>query len=116
MTVEFDVNTTFANEIPVINISGEITSEAEGELLSCYKDIPEKKKGRVILEFSNTKYINSAGIAVLINLINRASEKNYNIEFVGLNQHFRMVMDIVGLSDFVTIHEKLIDALNTGKS
>jgi len=103
----FKVKTVIENDLPILRIHGEITATAEAEMLACYRDIPEQKKKRVIFDFSDTSFINSAGISILINLISRASGQNYSVEFAGLNDHFRKVMDIVGLSDFVTIHPTL---------
>lgn len=113
MIDEFKIRLGFENSgsLPVIHISGEITSEAEEEILQCYDSIPHDKRVRVILNFSETSYINSAGIATLIGLITKSSENQGKIEFAGLNSHFRKVMDIVGLTDFVLIHESLDSAL-----
>lgn len=99
--------------IPIIHISGEITSEAEENINQVYESIPGEKRTRVLLNFSETSYINSAGIATLISLITRSSESQGKIEFVGLNSHFRKVMDIVGLTDFVLIHDNLQTALSS---
>ena len=113
MAALFQLSTTYEQDIPVIHISGEITSEAEDELVRCYSEIPKDKKERVILDFSETKYINSAGIAILIGLITKATDNKFKIEFSGLNLHFRKVMDIVGLTDFVTIYDSLSEAIES---
>jgi anti-sigma B factor antagonist len=107
VTVDIDSFVT-----PVIYISGEVTSEADDAILNIYESIPTAKKPRVIIDFSKTAYINSAGIATLISLITRASENHCKIEFSGLNSHFKKVMDIVGLTDFVIIYDTLEQALN----
>jgi anti-anti-sigma factor len=99
------------NPIPVIHIEGEITSEADEDIVNSYASIPQDKKERVLIDFSKTAYINSAGIATLISLISKASENQGKIEFSGLNSHFRKVMDIVGLTDFVLIHDTLDQAM-----
>lgn len=96
---------------PILHISGEITSEADDEIMNSYNSIPEASRTRILLNFSETSYINSAGIATLISLITKASENSGKIEFAGLNSHFRKVMDIVGLTDFVVIHDSLEKAL-----
>lgn len=98
--------------VPVLHISGEITSEADDEIMSTYNSIPDNQRNRVVLNFADTNYINSAGIATLISLITKASENSGKIEFAGLNAHFRKVMDIVGLTDFVIIHDNLQQALS----
>ena len=93
MVDEFKIHVDYDNGvIPIIHIAGEITSEADEEIVNCYASIPAGKKGRVLIDFSKTAYINSAGIATLISLI-------------------RKVMDIVGLTDFVLIHDNIEQAL-----
>ncbi len=111
MSDEFKIIVDLDPNVPVIHISGEITSEADDEILGKYHSIPELRRTRVILNFHGTSYINSAGLATLISLITKASESSSKIEFAGLNEHFRKVMDIVGLTDFVLIHNTLQEAL-----
>jgi anti-anti-sigma factor len=113
MVEEFKIHVDYERDatVPENFISGEITSEADEEIVNSYSSIPAGKKPRVLIDFSKTAYINSAGIATLISLITKASEIDGKIEFCGLNSHFRKVMDIVGLTDFVMIHENLEQAL-----
>ncbi|MGQ2850883.1 STAS domain-containing protein [Leptospira interrogans] len=111
MSEDFRIFVDLAVSVPIIHIEGEITSKADETILEKYESIPEGKRDRVILNFQGASYINSAGIATLISLITKASETKRKIEFAGLNEHFRKVMDIVGLADFVLIHNSLQEAL-----
>ncbi len=111
MAIGFQIQLGSEKKIPVIHISGEITSEAEEELLQCYNGIPENDRSRVVFDFQNTRYINSSGIAILIGMITRASDNKQKIEFASLNPHFKKVMEIVGLTDFVEIFDSLPDAI-----
>jgi len=114
MPASFQIQTALEENIPILHISGEITSESEEELLGAYDKIPAAQKVRVILHFADTRYINSSGIAILIGVINRANEFKGKVEFAGLSPHFRKVMDIVGLTDFVKVYDSLQDALQAG--
>ncbi len=111
MASVFEISSGYEKNMPVIRLSGEITAEAEEDLVQTYEAIPSERRAKVVLDFNSTRYINSSGIAVLISLITRASDSGQKVEFCGLNPHFRKVMDIVGLTDFVQIHETLADAL-----
>lgn len=112
MIEDFKIQVDSEGEIyPIIHISGEITSEADEDIVTSYSSIPDSKRKKVVINFEKTSYINSAGITTLISLISRASESQGKIEFAGLNPHFKKVMDIVGLTDFVIIHERLEEAL-----
>lgn len=111
MPASFQIRTEVEENIPVLHISGEITSESEEVLLGEYDKLEPAQKARVILHFGDTRYINSSGIAILIGIINRANEHKGRVEFAGLSPHFRKVMDIVGLTDFVKVYDSLQDAL-----
>lgn len=107
----FQIELAYEDVVPVLHISGEITSESEEEMLAAYDGIPSDRRARVILHFSQTRYINSSGIAILIGVINRATESQGKVDFAGLSPHFRKVMDIVGLTDFVRVFDSLPEAL-----
>jgi len=114
MPEDFRVSVTFekGGELPILRIVGEITSEAEESINKTFDSIAREKRSRVLLDFAETTYINSAGIATLISLITKSSEEQGKVEFVGLNSHFKKVMDIVGLTDFVIVHDSLESALS----
>jgi anti-sigma B factor antagonist len=94
------------SNVPVIFIDGDMTSEADETVMSIYEEIKKSNPlTRLIFNFEKTNYINSAGIATLINVIQDMAEKGGKVSFVGLSNHFLKVMDIVGISDFVEIYE-----------
>jgi anti-sigma B factor antagonist len=94
------------SNVPVIFIGGDMTSEADETVMSIYEEIKKTNPfTRLVFNFEKTNYINSAGIATLINVIQDMAEKGGKVSFVGLSNHFLKVMDIVGISDFVDIFE-----------
>jgi anti-anti-sigma factor len=93
-------------KVPVIYIEGDMTSEADDAIMSLYSKIKsEISPSSLVFNFAKTSYINSAGIATLINVIQDMNDNNGKVAFVGLSNHFLKVMDIVGISDFVEIFE-----------
>ena len=100
------ISQDMAGKIPVIVIEGDMTSEADDAVMSIYGKIKAgSTPSQIIFNFSKTNYINSAGIATLINVIQDMNDNNGKVSFVGLSNHFLKVMDIVGISDFVDIYE-----------
>lgn len=90
---------------PVLVVEGDMTSDADADVKSAYAEIKRSKPiDTLIVNFEKTRYINSSGIATLINIIQDVQELNGTIYFIGLSDHFKKVMDIVGISDFVEIH------------
>ena len=92
--------------IPIINIEGDMTSDADADVKKIYSELTDgHEMDKIIVNFEKTKYINSSGIATLINIIQNINEKNGKIAFVGMSDHFQKVMDIVGITDFVQIYD-----------
>ncbi|MBN1499419.1 MAG: STAS domain-containing protein [Spirochaetes bacterium] len=92
----------FINNVPVISIEGDMTSETDHEILNALKEIQNiTDSPKLIINFEKTNYINSAGIATLINIIQTIGESKAQIVFVALTPHFKKVMEIVGILDFV---------------
>jgi len=101
-----------AGKVPVIVIEGDMTSEADDAVMALYGKIKsDHSPAQIIFNFTKTNYINSAGIATLINIIQDMNDKNGKVAFVGLSNHFLKVMDIVGISDFVDIYETTEQAI-----
>ena len=97
---------------PVIYIEGDMTSEADDAVMSLYAKLKtELSPSSLIFNFAKTSYINSAGIATLINVIQDMNDNHGKVSFVGLSNHFLKMMDIVGISDFVEIFENNQQAL-----
>ncbi|MEW6525689.1 MAG: STAS domain-containing protein [Spirochaetota bacterium] len=106
------VSSTILNNIPVLILEGDITSEADSDIMNAYRELKEKHSPfYLIVDFNKTKYINSAGIATLINIIQDLGDFGGKVVFTGLSQHFHKVMDIVGITDFVNIYKTNEEAL-----
>jgi len=104
MDSNYRVSSDMKENTPVLVVEGDITSESDSDIMKTYASIKEKHNpANLIINFEKTNYIDSAGIATLINIIQDMGEKNGRVAFVGLSNHFQKVMDIVGISDFVDI-------------
>ncbi len=101
---EFKIFSDVKSGIPVVYMQGDITSDSHAAILEHYQGITKENHKNIILNFTHTSYINSAGIATLINIITDITDRDGKIIFVNLSSHFQKVMDIVGLTDFVNIY------------
>jgi anti-anti-sigma factor len=103
MKYECKITSAAIDSIPVMNIEGDLTSDAD--IKPVFEEIQKNFScDKLIINFDKTKYINSSGIAHLINIIQNVNDKNGTIAFVGMSQHFQKVMDIVGITDFVNLY------------
>lgn len=95
--------------ISVIELSGYLSSESATPLEEGMAQIREAN--RILLTFHNKAFINSAGLAVLFDLIFPLQEKGKEFRIVHPSKHFRKVFDIVGLSKDVDIFESEEEAM-----
>jgi anti-sigma B factor antagonist len=105
-TASVRVNETvgpFGEPITVLRFSGDITSTSKATLLGTYQDLgPEVK--RILLDLSKVEYINSSGIALIIQLLMRARDIGQSIQTFGLSDHFKKVFTMVGMTKYTTIY------------
>jgi anti-sigma B factor antagonist len=111
MKFQCKITTAIENNIPQIIIEGEMTSDADSEVKEAFNDVRSQTNAQhYIFNFGQTSYINSSGIATLIKIIQTMDEFKGKAYFVGMSEHFKKVMEIVGLSDFVEIYTNLDEA------
>ena len=103
MSERFTATVTTGGEMPVIELGGQIDRDAEADLLAAF-DAASNGSTAVALDFAGTDYINSTGLAVLVQVLARARTAGCEIHAYGLSDHYREIFQITRLSDFVTLH------------
>lgn len=99
-------------DIIVMDIRGDVTASSEPSLNSAYTSTKESSPKKIILRFEDSAYINSGGIAVLIQVLAQTRRNNQKIGITGLSDHFKKVFNMVGITKFATIYPSLQDALS----
>ncbi len=69
-------NATGVSGLPVtvIRFTGDISSTSREAVLGTYHGLPEPDRARILLDFSKVEYINSSGIALVIQMLLEAIE------------------------------------------
>ena len=100
-------------EVTLLDIKGDITAFSEPYLNDAYKDLNSQGAGKLIFNFEDSAYINSGGIAVLIQILVQTKRNNQQVRIAGLSEHFKKVFNMVGITKFAAIHPSVEDALRT---
>ncbi len=85
----------------VIELIGQIDADAEAALLGAWD---AARGDRVVLDFARTDYINSTGLALIVQLLARARAERREVHAFGLSDHYREIFEITRLADFLTLH------------
>jgi len=99
--------------LATIEVLGDLTATAEKDMDAAYYKAREDEPKKILLKFDDKSRINSAGIAIVINLVIESKENNCEVYITGVSKHFRKIFELVGLTKFTTIVDS---AEEVGKS
>ncbi|MDQ1692891.1 MAG: anti-sigma factor antagonist [Acidobacteriaceae bacterium] len=89
--------------ITVLRFSGDISSNSHDALLGTYTTV--SKSQPVLLDFSKVEYINSSGIALVIQMLMEANKNGQKIAAFGLTPHFQKVFTMVGITKYACLYQ-----------
>ena len=106
-TSETDIKVTFREKTPVINLPLRFTvSEAELFKLTCQQLFSqENTTGKIIIDFSNTNFIDSCGIGSLVTNLKIAREKDRDFILCDVNSQVMGVFSLTGLDQILIIEQ-----------
>jgi anti-anti-sigma factor len=100
-STEFAAAPSREADVAVLQLSGDVSAAAEGELQLAYAEVATEPV--VVLDFADVDYINSTGIALIVGILAEARKSGQEVRARGLAQHYREIFRITRLSDFMTI-------------
>jgi len=98
--------------VTVLNIKGDITAFSESSLGEAYRTASERGAGKLLLKIEREAYINSGGIAVLIQILAQTRRKNQRVAITGISDHFKKIFTMVGITKFAEIFDSVDLAIN----
>jgi anti-anti-sigma factor len=93
------------NELVTIEVLGDLTASAEKAMNAAYQKACSNAPRNILLKFDGKSRINSAGIAIVINLTIESQQKECKLFIIGVSKHFRKIFELVGLTKYTTIVE-----------
>jgi anti-sigma B factor antagonist len=89
--------------LAVLRLEGDLTSTSKEAVLGAYEKLPSDTK-EILLDFSKVQYLNSSGIAVVIQLLMKANKSARKVQTFGLTPHFQKVFTMLGLTKYTALH------------
>ncbi len=102
---------TSPHPVAVLRFEGDIASTSKDVLLSTYQSIPPDSHSKVVLDFTQVDYINSSGIALVIQLLIEATNAGQMLSICGLSPHFAKVFTMVGIPKYAALFPTRAEAL-----
>lgn len=99
------------NSVAILAFAGDISSASKETILGPWHGL-NGKAARVLLDFTNVDYINSSGIAIIIQMLLEAGKTGtQTIGIFGLSPHFTKVFTMVGINRYAALHKDEAEAL-----
>ena len=105
------INFEHHGAVTLLDIKGDITSFSEPFLTEAYQNVNDQGASKILLKIGTDAYINSGGIAVLIQILSQTKQNNQKIGIAGVSAHFKKIFTMVGITKFAKIHDTVEGAI-----
>lgn len=99
-----------AGAVTILHIKGDVTASSESSFSEAYKNLNHQETAKIIFKFRENAYINSGGIAVLIQILAETKKNSQDVAIVGLSDHFEKIFNMVGITKFARIFKTVDEA------
>lgn len=99
------------NGVTVVSVDGELTVGNRGELKQTILARLEDGERRFLFDFSDTSYIDSSGLGVLVSLSKKIREQGGRLRLYGLNEDLRTLFELTKLDTLFQISDSRAGAL-----
>lgn len=97
--------------VTVLRYEGDIASTSKEAVLGTYQALAKATNKIILLDFTKVDYINSSGIALVIQLLIEASNSGQKVYAYGLSAHFTKVFTMVGITKYAGLFPDQAGAL-----
>ncbi len=98
-----DVGLRHESTLGLLDFPRDVTAQTRETAYSAYNELARAKIKMLGLNFSATDYMNSAGIGLIINLVEDATQAGRKVFAYGLGSHYRKLFNMVGLTERITL-------------
>ncbi len=99
--------------VTVLRFEGDISSASKDAVIGSYHGLSKQTVKTVLLDFTKVEYINSSGIALVIQLLMEAANAGQKVLAFGLSAHFQTVFTMVGITKYAGLFPDQAAALAT---
>jgi anti-sigma B factor antagonist len=89
--------------VTVLRFEGDISSTSKDAVVGAYQALPRDTTKLLLLDFTKVDYINSSGIALVIQLLIQAANAGQKVSAFGLSPHFTKVFTMVGITKYAQL-------------
>jgi anti-anti-sigma factor len=89
----------------ILELVGDVNSDGDTLIKDAYRKAVSEGANTVAFDMTNTEYINTSGISVLISVVMEAKKASQKVLVFGVSPHYKKVFDLVRFSVYVTMFD-----------
>ena len=105
MVHENEITVENRGDVTIMDIRGDITAFSDTFLNEAYTEANDLGARKIILKSTREAYINSGGIALLIQLLARMKRNNQQVVIAGISDHFKKIFNMVGITKIAPVYD-----------
>jgi anti-sigma B factor antagonist len=109
--MSLQVNSEKAGDVTILTCTGEVDLSSAPQLREALAPVFNEVKPRLLVDLSGVSFMDSTGIGIMVNTLNRMREKNGACAFCGLQPRVHRILQIAGLLNALPLHETRAAAL-----
>ncbi len=90
-------------QITCLRFTGDISSASKDAIVDTYQALDKASNSHILLDFKGVEYLNSSGIALVIQVLMEANKSGQSIAICGLTPHFTKVFTMVGITKYASL-------------
>jgi len=95
------------NGVSVFVLEGRVDSDGAVELEQALLSAVSAGKSKMVLDLAEVKYMNSAGLRILADVLTGTRERGGDLFLVAPNKKVRRVFEIIGFDNFFQIFDEV---------
>ena len=106
-----EITLTRLENVTLFDVKGDMTALSEPVFNAAYQQASGQHTQKLLFNFKPDAYINSAGIAIFIQIIAQTIKRNQAVGITGLSNHYAKIFKMLGITRFAETHEDVQMAL-----
>lgn len=101
-----------SHDVLIVTVDGQLVVTNRQEFKQAILDAAEQGTKVVVVDFTNSGYIDSSGLGALVSLSRRLREAGGDLRLVGLNEDLRTLFELTRLDALFPLYSTRADALH----
>jgi anti-sigma B factor antagonist len=99
-------------QVTCLRFTGDVSSLSKDAIVGTYQALDKAAHKCILLDFKGVEYLNSSGIALVIQVLMEANKSAQTVAICGLTPHFTKVFTMVGITKYASLYPDEAAALS----